>query len=336
MKKTLIALSALAATAAFAQSSTTLYGVADAYFGSEKASPSFTNLNPVRQTVVNDGGLSQSRLGVSVKEDLGNGLSAFAVIEGGIALDAGAGGLGAGRKSVVGLSGNWGTFSLGAQQTPLQDVAEGIVDAQNNSSFSALNTALRGNVRNAQVNNMIYTDSARYDTPSFNGFSASGQASNSRYSLNLKYENGPLGLGLAYQNDRNTNALLANALPPTPVIGHFKTTVLGGYYDFGMAKLHLGYGRVSTTLNNGVLIPSNRELSVGVAVPVDAFTFVAQYARVTANNRAGSRRAFGLEGRYALSKRSTVYAGYDDMRHTINTPTAIKSNRFGVGMRHVF
>ena len=127
MKKTLVAVAALAASAAFAQSSVTLYGVADAYFGSEKNVAA-----PGSQTVVNDGGLSQSRIGVSVKEDLGAGLSAFAVIEGAVALDTGAGGLNANRKSVVGLSGDSGAVSLGRQNTPLENTIENTIDAQGN------------------------------------------------------------------------------------------------------------------------------------------------------------------------------------------------------------
>ena len=325
MKKTLIALSALAATAAFAQSSTTLYGVADAYFGSQKVR------GGTSQTVVNDGGLSQSRLGVSVKEDLGNGLSAFAVIEGAVALDAGVGGLGANRKSVVGLHSGMGTFSLGAQQTPLQDVIEGVIDAQGNSAFSAVGAAMLNDATRAS-NQIIYTDSARYDTPNFNGFSASGQATNSRYSLNAKYENGPLCAALAYQSDRN----IATTTPG--VRANLKTTVLGGYYDFGVAKLNLGYGRVSTSTRPVLTIASNRELSVGVTVPVDAFTFIGQFAHATASNATGSSRSFALEGRYALSKRSTAYMGYNSTRYSVNaTPAALRnSNRFGIGLRHVF
>ncbi len=325
MKKTLITLTALAATAAFAQSSVTMYGVADAYVGTQKAR------GGVNQTVVNDGGLSQSRLGVSVKEDLGNGLSAFAVIEGAVALDAGVGGLGANRKSVVGLSGGMGTFSLGAQQTPLQDVIEGVIDAQGNSAFSAVGAAMQNDATRAS-NQIIYTDSARYDTPNFNGFSASGQATNSRYSLNAKYENGPLGAALAYESDKGLNTT-------TPgMTAHMKTTALGGYYDFGVAKLHLGYGRVSTTTTPATPIASNRELSVGVAVPVGAFTFVGQFAQAKASNAPGTSRSFGLEGRYALSKRTTAYAGYNNTRSTVNNPAANlrNSNRFGVGMRHIF
>ena len=361
MKKTLVAVAALAASAAFAQSSVTLYGVADAYFGSEKAAA--IPGAGVTNTVVNSGGLSQSRLGVSVKEDLGAGLSAFAVIEGAVDLDKGNGAT-ADRKSVVGLSGDFGAVSLGQQFTPAREAIEGVIDAQGNSAFSAVGAAIAGDATQAGTGygaGLIansYTDSVRYDSPNFDGFSGAiqvgfgenkaaggGAASgaNRGYSLNVKYENGPLGVVFAHQNDKTNDATVPASLTQ-------KLTAIGGYYDFGVAKLNLGYGRTTLDATN-FAIPASagvtaRELNVGVTVPVDAFTFVAQYAnsKVTSTRPAvatsGSSRSFALEGRYALSKRTTAYAGYNNTRQNIGigapAANAAKSNRFGVGMRHVF
>ena len=330
MKKTLVAVAALAASAAFAQSSVTLYGVADAYFGSEKLA---SGPNPgVSQTVVNSGGLSQSRIGVSVKEDLGAGLSAFAVIEGNVALDGGAGGLGADRKSVVGLSGGFGAVSLGNQATPLNDAVENVIDAQGNSAFSAVTSAIAGDVANAGLTQTQYGNSVRYDTPNFDGFTAAvqvgfgedkvagGPSASRGVSMNLGYANGPVAVVLAYQNDKASGATAE------------KTLALGGSYDFGVAKLNLGYGRADNVIgtNNGRLV------SVGVTVPVDAFTFVGQYAQGKVSNIAGSSKSFALEGRYALSKRTTAYAGFNDTKENIGGGANVKSNRFGVGIRHVF
>ena len=329
MKKTLVAVAALAASAAFAQSSVTLYGVADAYFGSEKG------LVGVSQTVVNDGGLSQSRLGVSVKEDLGAGLSAFAVIEGAVALDGGAGGLGADRKSVVGLSGDFGAVSLGRQQTPLQDVVESTIDAQATSGFSALTSAANRNAVQAAGSGLNgqtrYANSVRYDSPNFDGFSGAvqvglgenkgvGVSAGRNVAFNLAYANGPVAVALGHQNDKAVGGAAA-----------LKTTALGGSYDFGVAKLNLGYARLSQTGTN-----SQRDINVGVSIPVDAFTFVGQYAQEKVSNTAGNVRAFALEGRYALSKRTTAYAGYNNTRNNIGGGAAVKTNRFGVGIRHVF
>ena len=325
MKKTLVAVAALAASAAFAQSSVTLYGVADAYFGSEK-------IAGVSQTVVNDGGLSQSRIGVSVKEDLGAGLSAFAVIEGAVALDTGAGGLNANRKSVVGLSGDFGAVSLGRQNTPLENTIENTIDAQGNSAFSAVYAAVGGTAAAAGVTVNTYGNSVRYDSPNFDGFSGAVQlnfgenktpttSADRGVSLNLTYANGPVAVAFAHQSDKIGFGGTTD-----------RTTTVGGSYDFGPAKLNLGYGRTTDVIGTN----DGRALSVGVTVPVGAFTVIGQYANAKVSNIAGSSKSFGLEGRYALSKRTTVYAGYNDTKQNIGGGANIKTNRFGVGMRHVF
>lgn len=341
MKKTLVAVAALAASAAFAQSSVTLYGVADAYFGSEKGFANVANpaANGVSQTVVNSGGLSESRLGVSVKEDLGAGLSAFAVMEQGVNLDAG--NSNGARKSVVGLSGGFGAVSLGQQRTPLNDAIEGTIDAQGNSAFSAVGTVLNAGLATpaaAQADATVaqygiaYANSVRYDSPNFDGFSGAIQvgfdenktAVNSAgrgVSLNLGYANGPVAVVLAYQDDKDNTGAAAD-----------KTVALGGSYDFGVAKLNLGYGRTDNVIgtNNGSLV------SVGVTVPVDAFTFVGQFAQGEVSNVDGNARSFALEGRYALSKRTTAYAGYNNTKSNVGIAADQKTNRFGVGIRHVF
>ena len=354
MKKTLVAVAALAASAAFAQSSVTLYGVADAYFGSEKID------GVTSQTVVNSGGLSQSRIGLSVKEDLGAGLSAFAIIEGNVALDQGAGAT-ANRKSIVGLSGGFGAVSLGQQQTPMQDVLENVIDAQGNSAFSTVNASAAGNVAASGATLFTYPNSVRYDSPNFDGFSGAVQiglgenkdqafgtpngttSADRGVSLNVKYENGPLGVVFAYQNDKATTDAVIPALPalPTPAQeSDTKITALGGYYDFGVAKLNLGYVNGKLTVTDLAAATSvsgkGRTINVGVTVPVDAFTFVGQYSQAKINDVDGNSKSFALEGRYALSKRTTAYAGYNSTKDNIGGGADFKTNRFGVGIRHVF
>lgn len=326
MKKTLVAVAALAASAAFAQSSVTLYGVADAYFGSEKID------GVTSQTVVNDGGLSTSRIGVSVKEDLGSGLSAFAVVEGAVALDGGAGGLGADRKSVVGLTGGFGSVSLGSQETPLNDTIENVIDAQGNSAFSAVTASIGGTVANAGLTQSKYNNSVRYDSPNFDGFSGAVQvglgenktpadSAGRDVAFNLTYANGPLVAGLAYANEKATGSATAE-----------KTLALGGSYDFGVAKLNLGYGTASDVIGTN----DGRAFSAGVTVPFGAFSFIGQFAQSEVSDVDGNSKSFGLEGRYALSKRTTAYAGYNNTKDNIGGGADFKTNRFGVGLRHVF
>lgn len=321
MKKTLIALAAFAATAAFAQSSVTLYGIADAYVGQTKG------FGGTSQTVVNSGGLSTSRIGLSVKEDLGSGLQGFVVVENGVNTDTGtSGGV---RKSVLGLSGSFGAVSLGAQQDPLSQVLENVLDAQSDSVFSAVAGSNGGSVFNT------ITNSVRYDTPNFDGFTAAVQVGlgedknvvpNTRASrdtaLNVQYANGPLTVALAHG---------IFEVAPATVAARETATALAGAYDFGAAKLNLGFTNAKTKGVAG----NDKGINVGVTAPIGAFTVVGQLSR---NKFTGAKNvtSLGLEGHYALSKRTTSYVGFNQTKDNNLASGADKSRIFGVGVRHVF
>lgn len=324
MKKSLVALAAFAATAAFAQSSVTLYGIADVYVGQTKT------FGGTSQTVVNSGGLSTSRIGLSVKEDLGSGLQGFVVVENGVNTDTGtSGGV---RKSVLGLSGSFGTVSLGAQQGALSQVVENVLDAQTDSAFSAVAGVNGGSVFN------VDTNSVRYDTPNFDGFTAAVQvglgenkAAGSRAtrntSFNVQYANGPLALALAHGIEEDKVAPFAGTL----TYNSYSTTALAGAYDFGVAKLNLGF----TNGKQKAVAGNDKGINVGVTAPIGAFTVVGQLARNKFTG-AKNRTSFGLEGHYALSKRTTSYVGFNQTKDNNLASGADKSRIFGVGVRHVF
>ena len=88
MKKSLIALAALAATGAFAQSSVTLFGVVDIGYGSHTTTG--PNGASIKSSGVMDGGLAGSRIGFRGTEDLGGGLKADFWVEQGISPTNGA------------------------------------------------------------------------------------------------------------------------------------------------------------------------------------------------------------------------------------------------------
>lgn len=123
MKKTLIALAALAAVGAHAQSSVTLYGVVDAFLNkTENKVTTPTTSTKLSQNKVDGSGLSSSRWGLRGSEDLGGGLAAIFTLEGGFTIDNGAfnnnqGSANTttlwGRQSWVGLKGNFGQVTLG-------------------------------------------------------------------------------------------------------------------------------------------------------------------------------------------------------------------------------
>ncbi|MGE8449215.1 MAG: porin, partial [Pseudomonadales bacterium] len=117
MKRTLIAAAiATACSYTHAQSSVTLYGVADAgvEFLNHVPNAAGQANSLVRMTSGNTAG---SRWGLRGVEDLGNGLKGVFVLEGGMALDSGMavqGGRLFGRKAYVGIdSSRFGQITLG-------------------------------------------------------------------------------------------------------------------------------------------------------------------------------------------------------------------------------
>jgi len=152
MKKSLIALAALAATGAFAQSTVTLYGLADIAYGAQKTTGNAGR--SIKSSGVQDGAHAGSRIGFRGTEDLGGGLSAQFVIEQGIAPtndelfgtrsaaaghqvdgfsaggsaaalggSAGAYSNGTSRQAYLGLSSGMGTLRVGYQYTNLYELS---------------------------------------------------------------------------------------------------------------------------------------------------------------------------------------------------------------------
>lgn len=144
MKKTLIALAVLATSgAAMAQSTFTLFGVADAWVGSSRVQSATLNaagddltLAGPRQLVMGSGGRNGSRWGLRGSEDLGGGLKALFHLESGFNMDTGdqaaANGL-FNRQAFVGLGGGFGEVRLGRQYTPYWELRS----ASNNNNDTA-------------------------------------------------------------------------------------------------------------------------------------------------------------------------------------------------------
>lgn len=320
MKKYAIAIAATLAASAYAADSVTLYGIADAWVGQTKTAGQTTT-----QTKVQSGGLSTSRLGLTVKEDLGDGLSAFAAYETGVAVDTGASG--GPRKSVVGLSGGFGSVSVGFETTPYEDLFT--------KTFSTMDSAFDGmKLAHGKVDkhDARFKNGIRYNSPTMSGFSGSvhvglGEDKDAARaqrdtSLALRYAQGPLLVALAYQSDEKKAANTA----PTKV----DNTAIAGSYDFGAAKLNLGYNLSKRTGS----ADKEKSINVGVAVPMGAVTVLAQVGRSKLDNNPNAWNAYGVEARYALSKRSTLYVGAGQAKQK-NVANAVDRN-IGFGMRHTF
>ena len=303
MKKSLIALAVLGfAGAAMAQSSVTLYGVADAGLGKAKSAGD-TKVNMQSAGTMNNG---TSRLGVRGVEDLGGGLKAGFNFETGLSLENGntstAGAGFWGRAANLWLGGNWGTFQMGRTLNP--------------SFYGVAAWELTGTANYSVVGNTYgYVGGARnssefsYKTPDFGGLTAklgyimkADNGGNAKWDLNVIYANGPIAAGLSANKTKGQK------------VGY----ALGGKYNFGNFAVAASYSD-----NHKV----RRGFSIGGTANFGAASVTLDLTRDT-KNLAGKKYTNGLlEGKYALSKRTFMYAAY--LRHDGN-------NNYGLGFRHNF
>lgn len=345
MKKSLVALAVLGAftSIASAQSSVTLYGRLDQAVvlldPGSRTSATTGGKNGKALTKLQEGILGGSRLGFRGVEDLGDGLKAFFQLEAGVAPDSGSAGGSTSlnssgssffnRGAYVGLShAAYGEIRLGRQETLTRENAVKINDISGDSQF-ALTESLESSTdavgkgsRPLFQNFGTRVDNAiRYTTPVFGGLQASaivglsertkaGTAPNTFKAANyrgvgLVYTAGPLALDLLYEDLSKGQAGDGS---------YNNTTTVGGSYDFGIAKVAAAYqhtNNLGSQLPSAVLGGNDVDAwNIGVAVPVNAFTFKAQY---TGSNldRSGasslSQNKYGASVQYAFSKRTTVY-----------------------------
>ena len=367
MKKSLISLSVLAAAGvASAQSSVTLYGQVDVNVGRVKDTINQSALVKPSQTGVNSNGLYNSRWGLRGSEDLGDGLKANFQLESGYSPDTGAAvGDQFGRKSIVGLSGNFGTVELGRNYTSLMSFRSATNQAADSNMAVTSDVWAAGTSYKLKDGKTVadrsgdyalrVSNSARYDSPIFNGFSGSvayGFGENKdtscvapaatcdatdNLSLHIKYANGPLLVGYAHQTEK------AKSGEDT------KYNLVGATYDFGVAKLVGAYQTVKRA-ESAVIGGDDKEYHLGVDIPLGAFTVYAGYANSKNEYKNGTtaeeRSGYSLTGTYALSKRTTAYVGYKNVEiDTLNAAAGNAGykqtkgneiNQFSVGLRHVF
>lgn len=326
MKKSLIALAILGSVAgvAQAQSTVTLYGIADVWLGSEKDERAALGAKAV--TKVGSGGFNGSRFGLTGSEDLGGGLKAVFKLEQGFAIDTGlqsVGGTAFGRQAYVGLAGGFGTVTFGNVWSQMDDV----LGASNGAFDSAFSPA--GLINGV---NTLYVDrpknAIKYQSPSFGGLSGGftyGLDENTAVSqdvvdFSLSYGAGPVGVNFAYQVQNGTTDT--------------KLTHLGGSYDLGAAKLLASYGQVKAG-------PAKvTDYQLGVDVPLSsALSLSGSYAHSKDNAFLGDskRDGFGIAAKYALSKRTFTYAGVVTAKEKDSAGVKQAAYRlYAVGMQHSF
>jgi len=372
MKKALIALAVLGAAsgAAMAQSSVTLYGVADIAIGKAQSAGD-TKWGAQTNTIVTNG---TSRIGLTGKEDLGGGMWAGFRFESPVNLANGnttganvtGDGLGWNREANVSLGSNsWGTVKLGRSTTPGYD-GQGVYELTQWANYSVVaNTfgwggyfAPRNNAQIEYISPSIYGLSiAIAYIPKAEGaiVSAAGNGTNNSSDMwagNIVYNQGPLKIALT----GNKTSHVANMTSSARNHANSANWSLGGSYNFfNTFALSVSYNRANNAQEwrlrrldgcNNVYVCANPNLNsyggnlitgarrygweLGGSYFVGPFTITLDLTRDTTNTLYANNKKYTngvLEGKYALSKRTFLYADYLRLDN---------DNNYGIGIRHNF
>lgn len=352
MKPAMLALAILAqgGAVAHAQTSLAFYGVMDLGLSVDRGGVAGV------ATRVTSGMATQSRWGVRGSEELGNGMAAFFVVEGGIRADSGRSTQNDtlfGRNAAVGLRGRYGALSLGLQDTPLFTTLNVVVDPLRNGIVRSNNLMAPTGFR---ANNAIL-----YRSPELRGFSAdlmvvpgevAGDSAAARaWGGSVGYGRGPLVARLAHHRRNNDTLALQHSEAA-------RNTLLGANYNFGPVKGYAGYeinkGPNSAPLNNplalvggaaAVASTDSRDLLLAASVPWGASTAIASYVRKDDRTRFDQdARQMGFAYMFAFSRRSDVYTSYALIRNR-NGAAYTEGNseepgtgdrQFTLGLRHRF
>ena len=316
-----------------AQSSVQLYGLLDMSAGSFQAP------GTARVWRADSGGMTTSFLGFRGTEDLGGGLRAKFAINHFLRADSGAAGRFDGdafwaRDAYVGLSGAFGTSTLGRNTTPLF-VSTLLFNAFGDSfAFSPSIRQLFTPVvapfyGDSGWNNSLAYASNENEGLTVNLIGALGEgapnASGKNMGASLLYFNGPLGATAAWQKVRNgTFAAPAGW-------GGQTTWQLGLSYDLTAAKLFGQYTEIETNAAQKYKI---KLWSLGAAVPVgSAGKLLAQFGSSRVQGLPGglTHETLSLGYDHMLSKRTDAYAVF--MRERVSGLGSGNSAAAGVRLR---
>jgi predicted porin len=331
MQKKLIALAVagmVAAPLAMAQSNVTIYGLVD--MGLTHYSDSASKA--ANRTGLDQGLLNGSRIGFRGTEDLGNGLKAGFVLEGGLAPDTGSG-LSMNRQSFLTLSGDFGTVAVGRQYTPqfnLWGAADpfGLGAAGNAANIAQVQTRLSNLIAYVSPNFNGLSVTAGY---TFNGVNVFGEDEFNNdngvrvWAISPVYKNGPLMVGLNYH-------VATVKVDGSPVDGDKaqKRLDLAGTYDFGPVMAHAAYGRDradQSIVDVGLASRANYWM-VGVSAPVGAAGKVmASYNNWKDKGAGSSAKAsqWALGYEHKLSARTKMYAVYADVNNKNGATASVTS-----------
>jgi predicted porin len=278
---------------ASAQSSVTVFGVADASIGRED-----TGAPNGSTSVVGSGNQSTSRIGFKGVEDIGGGLKAIFHLEAGAALDTGAGdSVLFQRRAIVGLEGSFGSVTIGREYSPIADVA-GATDINGQGFYGTNLNSFSASRLTRRMNNSV-----SYKSPSLSGFklgaaysageAASGAASNNLMGVSASYTLGDFYLGAGYHTIERQ------------LTGDDKEMIIGAAYKMGALEFRTNYMESDRTGSNN----QYEQINFGASYAFGANKIFGNFQRSELENGAKGN-GFSMAYTYSLSKRTNVYAAY--------------------------
>jgi predicted porin len=282
MKKTLIAIAALAATGAFAQSTVTISGTLDMGYLNKTTQSTATADTKVSTFGMNN--TATSAVNIAITEDLGGGLKAGAFMETNPQLNGSASADGtlvaagatlngdstaafANGQRWLGLSGaSWGGVKLGAANSAVLGVAAATAQPFGTALGGGYSSTFSSTGNGAGMRDIRSANSLRYDSPDFSGFSGSYQfAFNNKNAagtadvttgvsvLGLNYSAGPLNVGFAtgsYKNGAGTPVVAL--VVATPGNAGTAAAAAVGASDTTLTHLAANYTFGTTTVYAGM------------------------------------------------------------------------------------
>ncbi|AXF84666.1 Outer membrane porin protein 32 [Ephemeroptericola cinctiostellae] len=328
MKKSVLALVVLGATAGAAQaaSSVTMYGRADVAYSKTTGS-----------SLMQSGG-GETRLGIKGQEDLGNGLAATFQLEGRFDLDTGAKTANRSffdRESTVGLKGSFGHVRLGRSISMMDRGIAFVNVGRRATDLQAYASATR------HSNGLFYTYAngpyefgADVTTKGSYNEGQSGSTDDGvigqkpAFGAYGKYSANGLTVGLAYQADGKKAA--------KTIAKEFGAALS---YKINPVTLGVSYAQGNDNVVGSKAKSRIWEASASIAATADD-TINLIYRNDRRKNTVGAvtaaykrQTAYGLGYIHTLSKRTSIYA---DVARTKDTVANTKATTWDLALRHNF
>ena len=341
------------------QSTVAVYGIIDTsirYVSSDNAKGDHN----IR---MDNGAVTNSRLGFKGAEDLGDGLKAIFKLENGFNGDTGSSsspGVAFSRKAYVGVSGSFGEITLGRQNTPMFDLLGDQFDplTVGNYDSNAWLPAGASLVRNSNMLKYYGTFQGLAVGASYAfGEQAGSNRLGSQIGGSLQYTAGPFSVGGAAQQTvsatNSSNKDTAYNLSTSYVLGEAKlyagylhikdaTGTTAAYFAGNNSPANAGGIAGIQRVDNGYFLGATYQ-----ATPQWSLTGVGYYDKSKNNSvnglgSLGDGTRYSLNGvaQYALSKRTQLYGAldYNKVKDGATPELVGKSNitSLGLGVRHIF